>query len=107
MQDGESVGSMATVINGGSVKSISSASAVLAAANDNRRSLFVQNLSTTAMLTVVKGQTAVSKAGYNLCPAASATSPGGNVTIDDYTGAVNGIMSGADATSGNVAVVET
>ena len=106
MQVYESVGSMATVVNGGDAKSVSSASEAIAAANDNRRSLTITNLSTTAMLTVALGQTAVSTKGYNLAPAADATHPGGSVTITDYTGAVNGIMSAADATTGNVAIVE-
>jgi hypothetical protein len=96
----------AAAINPGSATSISNTSAEIAAANTARKSLTVTNLSLTAMLTVKLAATAVSGAGYCLATASDATHPGGSVTITDYCGVVHGIMSAADATAGNVAVVE-
>jgi hypothetical protein len=113
---GDVLAGLATAANPGSAVSVSNAAATIAAANAARRSLTITNKSLTAMLTVTLaaltaggGQSAVSGASaFLLAPAADATHPGGSVTIDgrDYTGAVNGIMSAADATAGNVGVTE-
>ena len=93
-------------IKPGNVVSISNVSAVVAAANARRRRVSITNRSLVAMLTLNYGGTAISGAGDCLAPAADTTHPGGSIVIDDYTGAINGIMSAADATVGNVAVVE-
>lgn len=85
---------------------MTNASTLLAAANTARRSLTIRNRSLTAMLTVSLGKAAVSGAGHPLATASDATHPGEGIVIDDFTGAVYGIMSAADATAGNVSVVE-
>lgn len=97
---------VAAAHNGGSAVSVSNASTLIAAANAGRRRLSITNRSLTAMLTLNYGGTAVSGAGDCLAPAADAVHPGGSIVITDYSGVVNGIMSAADATAGNVAVVE-
>jgi hypothetical protein len=98
---------LATANNPGAAVSITNTpSTVVLAANAARRSAIITNRSLTAMLTLSLGGTAVSGAGIPLAPAADATHPGGSVVIDKYTGAINGIMSVADATVGNVAVSE-
>jgi hypothetical protein len=100
------MGIVDTASNGGSAINVTNASKVIASANPVRRSLTITNLSTSAMLTVAQATPAVSGAGYCLSPATDATHPGDSVTIDNYTGAVYGIMSAADAAAGNVAIVE-
>lgn len=97
---------LATANNPGTKTNVTNASETLFAINAARRSATIQNMSTTAMLSVQLGATAVSGQGINLAPAADATHPGGSVTIDDYTGVIDGIMSVADATAGNVALGE-
>lgn len=99
---------LSAALNGGSAVSVTSASATLAAINAARKSLTITNLSLTRALTVQCDGTAVAGAGVVLAVAADANHPGGSVTIlgSEYTGIVTGIMNGADATAGNVAVLE-
>lgn len=99
---------LATAHNGGSAVSVSNADTTLADANTARKSLTITNLSTTRALTVQCDDTAVAGAGVVLAAAMDANHPGGSVTIlgSEYTGEVSGIMNGADATAGNVAVLE-
>ena len=90
----------------GTALNVTNSSKEVLAANAIRRAAIITNLSTTAMLSLSLGGTAVSGKGICLPPAADATHPGGNAAITQYTGAINGIMSAGDATAGNVAVSE-
>jgi hypothetical protein len=94
--------------NGGSAINVTSASKEVVAVNASRIVVTVTNLSLTQMLTLNLGGTAVSGAGIVLSPASDATHPGGRYTVYgvEYAGQINGIMSGADATANNVAIVE-
>ena len=92
--------------NKGSAVSVTNSSTTILPLFIGRKSAIITNLSTTAMLTLNLGGTAVSGAGICLAPAADATHPGGSCIIEEYSGAINGIMSAADATAGNVSVVE-
>ena len=96
-----------TVARGGDTISISNNSTLIVPVRPWRQSVTIQNLSTTAMLTVSIGKAAQTKKGYNLAPAADGTHPGGMVilTDDDAKDSLYGIMSTADATE-NVSVVE-
>lgn len=97
---------LAAAAQGDGRKSITNVSGAIAGDNAVRRNITVTNLSTSAVLYVCCAAAAVAGAGIPLAPAADATHPGGSCTIAEYAGAVTGIMSAADATANNVAVLE-
>lgn len=79
--------------------STSTTVATLHALNTNRVKAVVWNNSTTGILYVNEGAGATAtNHTYQLSPA-SATSPGGNCIIDDYSGIVTGILSTGTGTA--------
>lgn len=99
---------MGLVINGGSSKSVTNANQTICAAVAGRRQVVITNLSLVGALTLKLGATAVAGVGIILATAPVAGQPGGTASIDGPEAAsqIDGIMSAADATANNVAIVE-